>query len=389
MNKGRTIFSQVMDFAPVHEFHKCVERYQGSYKVQSFSCWDHFLSMAFAQMTYRESLRDVVSCLQSQQNKLFGLGFRSKITRSTLSYANNTRDWRIYADFATVLISIAKELYREDPFGVEIENAVYALDSTTIDLCLSTFPWAKFRQHKAAVKIHTLLDLHGNIPSILAISNGKMHDVHSLDLLIAEPGAMYVFDRAYIDFARLYSLTQSCAFFVTRAKANMQFNRLYSQQVNKDLGIICDQTMRLSGFYTSQDYPDTLRRIKIRDKENNRSLVFITNNFLLPAFTIAQVYKCRWQVELFFRWIKQHLRIKAFYGTSDNAVKAQIWIALCVYLLVAIVKKRLKLESSLYTILQILSISLFEKTHIIQALTVAPPNIEPCVNSNQLKLFNL
>jgi hypothetical protein len=389
MNSGRTIFSQVMDFVPVHEFNRGVERYKGSYKIQSFSCWDHFLCMAFAQLTFRESLRDIVSCLHSQQSKLFGLGFRGNITRSTISYANNTRDWRIYADFASVLIDIAKDLYRDEPFGAEIENAVYALDSTTIDLCLSTFPWAKFRKHKAAVKIHTLLDLRGNIPSILAISNGKMHDVNSLDLLDVEPGALYVFDRAYIDFSRLHTLTQSCAFFVTRAKSNMQFNRLYSQEVAKELGIICDQIIRLSGFYTAKEYPDTLRRIKFYDSEHDKTLVFITNNFLLPAATIAQVYRCRWQVELFFRWIKQHLRIKAFYGTSDNAVKTQIWIALSVYLLVAIMKKRLKLEISLYTILQILSISLFEKTHIYQALTVATTLSEHCEDVNQLNLFNL
>ena len=389
MNTGRTIFSQVMDFVPVHEFRRCVERYHGSYKVQSFSCWDHFLCMAFAQLTYRESLRDIVSCLHSQKSKLFGLGFRGSITRSTLSYANNTRDWRIYADFASVLIEIAKDLYRDEPLGAEIENTAYALDATTIDLCLSTFPWAKFRQHKAAVKIHTLLDLRGNIPSILAISNGKMHDVNSLDLLIAEPGAMYVFDRAYIDFARLYTLTQSCSYFVTRAKTNMQFNRLYSQHVDKEPGTICDQTIRLSGFYTSKNYPDTLRRIKFHDNDNDRTLVFITNNFLLSAFTIAQVYKCRWQVELFFRWVKQHLRIKAFYGTSDNAVKTQIWIALSVYLLVAIMKKRLKLEISLYTILQILSVSLFEKTHIFQALMNTQPLFVRRDEVNQLNLFNL
>jgi hypothetical protein len=389
MNTGRTIFSQVMDYVPMHEFHRCVERYEGSYKVQKFSCWDHFLCMAFSQLTYRESLRDIVHCLGAQQSKLYHLGFRSAITRSTLSYANNTRDWRIYADLAAVLMTTAKELYRDEPFGVEITNTVYALDSTTIDLCLSMFPWAKFRQKKAAVKIHTLLDLQDHIPSILAISSGKMHDVNALDFLVAEPGAVYIFDRAYIDFARLHQLTQSCAYFVTRSKSNMQFKRLYSHRVDKNLGTLCDQTIRLSGFYTSQDYPDTLRRIRYHDPESDKTFAFITNNFLLPSLTIAQLYKCRWQVELFFKWIKQHLRIKAFYGTSVNAVKTQIWTALSVYLIVAIIKKRLKLEHSLYTILQILSVSLFEKVHIAQALTDTQPLSGQSIAHNQLNLFDL
>jgi hypothetical protein len=345
--------------------------------------------MAFAQLTYRESLRDIVHCLGAQQSKMYHLGFRSPITKSTLSYANNTRDWRIYADLASVLTKTAKELYRDEPFALDIANSVYALDSTTIDLCLSMFPWAKFRQQKAAVKIHTLLDLRANIPSILAVSNGKMHDVKTLDLLNAEAGALYIFDRAYIDFARLHNLSLSCSYFVTRAKSNMQFNRLYSQRVDRSLGTICDQTIRLTGFYPSKDYPDTLRRIKYRDTEHERSLVFITNNFLLPSLTIAQLYKCRWQVELFFKWIKQHLRIKAFYGTSINAVKTQIWIALSVFLIVAIIKKRLKLELSLYTILQILSISLFEKTPIYQALSDTSPFFENYEIDNQLNLFNL
>jgi hypothetical protein len=389
MNTGRTIFSQIMDHIPMHEFHRCVERYHGSYKVQQFSCWDHFLCMAFAQLTYRESLRDIVHCLGAQQSKMYHLGFRSPITKSTLSYANNTRDWRIYADLAAVLTKTAKELYRDEPFSVEITNAVYALDSTTIDLCLSMFPWAKFRQKKGAVKIHTLLDLRDNIPSILAISNGKMHDINALDLLNAQAGAFYIFDRAYIDFSRLHNLSLSCSYFVTRAKSNMQFSRLYSQRVNRSLGTICDQTIRLTGFSTSKDYPDTLRRIKYRDTEHERSLVFITNNFFLPSLTIAQLYKCRWQVELFFKWIKQHLRIKNFYGTSINAVKSQIWIALSVYLIVAIIKKRLKLELSLYTILQILSVSLFEKTPIYQALSDVSPSFQQCEIDNQLYLFNL
>jgi hypothetical protein len=345
--------------------------------------------MAFAQLTYRESLRDIVHCLGAQQSKMYHLGFRSPITRITLSDANNTRDWRIYADFAAVLTKMAKELYRDEKFAVDITNAVYALDSTTIDLCLSMFPWAKFRKKKGAVKIHTLLDLRDNIPSILAISNGKMHDINALDLLNAQAGAFYIFDRAYIDFGRLHNLMLSCSYFVTRAKSNMQFNRLSSHRVDRSLGTICDQTIRLTDFYTSKDYPDTLRRIKYRDAEHKRSLVFITNNFFLPSLTIAQLYKCRWQVELFFKWIKQHLRIKAFYGTSINAVKTQIWIALSVFLIVAIIKKRLKLELSLYTILQILSVSLFEKTPIYQALSDVSPFFQQYEIDNQLNLFNL
>ena len=389
MNSGRTIFSQVMDFVPMHEFHQCVERYQGSYKVQKFSCWDHFLCMAFAQFTYRESLRDIESCLNAQVSRLYHLGFRSDIRRSTLSYANNTRDWRIYADFAGVLISIAKDLYRGDSFGVEISNTAYALDATTIDLCLSTFPWALFRQTKAAVKIHTLLDLRGNIPSILSISHGKFHEVRALDLLVVEPGALYIVDKGYIDFARLHRSTQSCAYFVTRSKSNMQFDRLYSNSVDKHCGTMCDQVIRLSGFYSAKEYPDTLRRIKYRDDERKKILVFITNNFQLSSLTIAQLYKERWKVELFFKWIKQHLRIKAFYGTSENVVKTQIWIALSVYLIVAIMKKRLKLEQSLYTILQILSVSLFEKNHMLQALSNMQPEHEESHSLNQLNLFNL
>ncbi len=389
MNTGRTIFSQIMDHMPMHEFYRCVERYHGSYKVQHFSCWDHFLCMAFAQLTYRESLRDIVSCLSSQQSKLYHLGFRGRIRRSTLSDANNTRDWRIYADFAAVLIKIAKKLYHDEPFGIEIENTVYALDSTTIDLCLSMFPWAQFRQTKAAVKIHTQLDLRGNIPSVLAISDGKMHDVNALDLLTVEPGAFYVFDRGYIDFSRLYRLAQPCAYFVTRSKSNMMFNRVYSHEVDKKLGTLCDQTIHLSGVSTSKDYPDMLRRVKYHDEESNRSFVFITNNFVIPPLTVAQLYKSRWQVKLFFKWIKQHLRIKAFYGTSVNAVKTQIWIALCTYLLVAIMKKRLRLQSSLYTILQILSVSLFEKLPVYQALTNPQPASQLHRPDNQLSLFDL
>jgi hypothetical protein len=345
--------------------------------------------MAFAQFTYRESLRDIEHCLNAHRSKLFNLGFRGNITRSTLAYANNTRDWRIYADFASVLIAIAKDLYRDEPFAVDIADTVYALDSTTIDLCLSVFPWAAFRKTKAAIKVHALLDLRGNIPSIVAISNGKLHDVNILDILIVEPGALYLIDRAYIDYARLHILTQSCAYFITRSKSNMQFDRLVSQDVDKTGGILCDQIIRLSGFYSSQHYPDRLRRIKYHDTETDKTLTFITNNFLLASPIIARLYKCRWEVELFFKWIKQHLRIKAFYGTSENAVKTQIWIALSTYLIVAIIKKRLKIEASLYTILQILSVSLFEKTHILQALSDIPPDFQECQSPNQLNLFDL
>jgi hypothetical protein len=389
MNIGRTIFAQVMDFVPMHDFHRCVERYDGSYKVQKFSCWDHFLSMAFAQLTYRESLRDIEACSRAQHTKLYHMGLRSKISRSTLSYANNTRSWRIYADFAQVLIATAKELYRDEEFGVELTNTVYALDSTTIDLCLSLFPWAHFRTKKAAVKLHTLLNLRGNIPSFLHISEGIVHDVNILDTVVPEPGSVYVMDRAYVDFERLYNLTQMFAYFVTRAKSNLQFKRLYSHVVDKTLGTICDQTIQLTGFYSSQNYPDKLRRIKHHDAELDKTVVLLTNNFLLPSFTIAQLFKCRWQIELFFKWMKQHLRIKAFYGTSENAVKTQIWIAVSVYVLVAIIKKHLKLECSLYTILQILSISLFEKEPLGQALTSIDHDFEMLHPDNQLNLFTL
>jgi hypothetical protein len=345
--------------------------------------------MAFAQFTYRESLRDIEHCLNAHRSKLFNLGFRGNVTRSTLSYANNTRDWRIYADFASVLIEIAKDLYRDEQFAVDISETVYALDSTTIDLCLSVFPWAAFRKTKAAIKLHTLLDLRGNIPSILGISKGKMHDVNILDILLVEPGALYLIDRGYIDYARLHNLAKSCAYFITRSKSNMQFDRLVSQDVDKTCGILCDQIIRLSGFYSSQHYPDRLRRIKYHDTETDKILVFITNNFLLASPIIARLFKCRWEVELFFKWIKQHLRIKSFYGTSENAVKTQIWIALSVYLIVAIIKKRLKIEASLYTILQILSVSLFEKTHVLQALSNIPPDFEEYQSPNQLNLFDL
>ena len=389
MNQGTTIFAQLLDHLPKDEFRRCVERYDGSYKVQSFSCWNQFLAMAFAQLTYRESLRDIETCLDAQPSKLYNMGFRSRVTRSTLSYANNTRDWHIYQDFAQSLIHTAHGLYRDEPFGLELSNTVYAFDSTTIDLCLSLFPWATFRKEKAAVKLHTLLNLRGNIPSFMSITPGIVHDVNLLDQLLLEPGSVYVLDKAYVDFTRLYLFTQSLAYFVTRAKTNLRFNRVSSHSVNKSDGTQSDQTIRLSGFYSARHYPERLRRIKFYDAQNDRSLIFLTNNFLLPAPTIAQLYKCRWQIELFFKWVKQHLRIKAFYGTSENAVRTQIWIAVSIYVLVAILKKRLNLQRSLYTILQILSLSLFEKIPIKQALMTFDPGFDDHGPDKQLNLFNL
>jgi hypothetical protein len=376
-----------MEFLPTYEFRQCVERYNGNYKVKSFSCWDQFLSMAFAQLTYRESLRDIQACLRAAQNKLYHMGFRGKISRNTLANANQVRDWRIYADFAQVLISIARPLYAKDNFGLELEQTVYALDSTIIDLCLSLFSWAKFRKRKGAVKLHTLLDLHGSIPTMIFITHGKIHDVKILDNLLIEPGSIYVMDRGYLDFSRLHKIQQSSAFFVTRTKKNFDFKRLYSHDVSKDNGIQCDQTIVLMGFYSKKDYPEKLRRIRLLDLETGKRLIFLTNNFMLPAQTITDLYQCRWQVELFFKWIKQHLRIKAFYGTSENAVKTQIWIAISIYILVAIVKKRMKLELSLYTILQILSVSLFEKMPLYQAFS--DQNYKQLMphDSNQLNLF--
>jgi len=387
MNSGQTIFSQLMEFLPTYEFRQCVKRYNGNYKVKSFSCWNQFLTMAFAQLTYRESLRDIQACLRVAQNKLYHMGFRGKISRNTLANANRVRDWRIYADFAQVLISIARPLYAKDNFGLELERTVYALDSTIIDLCLSLFPWATFRKRKGAIKLHTLLDLHGGIPTMIFITHGKIHDAKILDNLLIEPGAIYVMDRGYLDFARLHKIQQASAFFVTRTKKNFNFKRLYSHNVDKDTGIQCDQTIVLMGFYSKKDYPEKLRRIRLLDPETRKRLIFLTNNFKLPAKTIADLYRCRWQVELFFKWIKQHLRIKAFYGTSENAVKTQIWIAISVYVLVAIVKKRMKLDLSLYTILQILSVSLFEKVPLYQ--TFSDQNYKQLVShdSNQLNLF--
>ncbi len=388
MNSDRTIFSQVMDFVPRYEFRKCVERYHGNYKIKSFSCWEQFLCMAFAQLTYRESLRDIQTCLRSLHHKLYHMGFRGKVARNTLANANKVRDWRIYADFAQVLIKHARTLYAREPFGVELDQTVYALDSTTIDLCLSVFPWARFRKKKGAIKLHTLLDLRGNIPVLAIITHGKVHDVTIIDSLLLEAGALYIMDRAYTDFNRLHRIHQEKAFFITRAKKNLNYKRLYSNTINKSTGLKCDQTIVLKGYCTKHKYPGKLRRIRFYDSEKDKYLVFLTNNFDLPATTITELYKCRWQIELFFKWIKQHLRIKSFYGTSENAVKSQIWIAVSVYVLVAIMKKELKIDLSLYTILQILSVSLFEKSYIYQALTESYNSDTNNENPNQLNLFD-
>ena len=389
MYTGKIIFSQIMDFLPMHEFRKCVKRYKGNFNIQTFSCLDQFLCMAFAQLTYRESLRDIEACLRSMQNKLYHMGIRGKVSRSTLSDANEKRDWRIYADFAQVLIHIARTLYINDEFGVELDNTVYALDSTTIDLCLSLFPWARFRKRKGAVKLHTLLDLRGNIPTFIEITDGKVHDVNILDDLIPEPGSFYIMDRGYIDFLRLHVLTECSAFFVTRAKSNFNCRRLYSHPIDKSTGLRSDQTIGLTGINSSKDYPDKLRRIRYFDADNDMSLTFLTNNFMLPAQTITQLYKCRWQVELFFKWIKQNLRIKSFYGTSLNAVKTQVWIAISVYVLIAIIKKRLKLQLSFYTILQIFSVTVFEQLPIIQVVTDFNRENQMANSYNQLVLFEL
>ena len=369
MHKGQIIFSQVMDFIPMYEFRKCVQRYSGNYKVQSFSCWSQFLCMAFAQFTYRESLRDIESCLNSMEKKLYHMGFRGRISRSTLAYANETRDWRIYADFAQTLIHTARGLYQDEEFGVELDQTVYALDSSTIDLCLSLFPGAHFRKTKGAIKLHTLLDLHGNLPSFIKITDGKVSDVNILDDLIPEPGSYYIMDRGYVDFARLHRFTLFNAYFVIRSKTNLKFRRLYSHPIDKSTGLKFDQTIVLTGAKSKKDYPDKLRRTRYCDSETDKDLTFLSNNFVVPPLTIAQLYKSRWQVELFFKWIKQHLRIKAFFGTSQNAVKTQVWIAISIYVLVAIIKKRLNLDLSLYTILQILSVTAFEQIPIIQVLT--------------------
>ena len=388
MNAGRTVFSQLIEHAPGKEFQKCVTCYRGDSHPRGFSCWDQYLAMAFAQLTYRESLRDIEACLRAMGAKLYHMGFRGKVARSTLADANESHDWKIFADFAQILIGMARPLYARDPLGVELNNSLYALDSTTIDLCLSLFPWAKFREHKAAVKIHTLLDLHGNIPTFIRITDGKVHDVNIVDEIMPEPGAFYVMDRGYIDFQRLFVITLSSAFFVVRTKSNVLIQRRYSNAVDKSTGVRSDQTVILTSFESASAYPDPLRRVSYFDEETNKRLTFLTNNFTLPAFVIAQIYKCRWQVELFFKWIKQHLRIKAFYGTSENAVKTQIWIAVSVYVLVAIVRKRLGLEVSLYQILQILSVALFEKTPILQAFQAPDSQDNLPISANQLILFD-
>jgi len=389
MYTGKLVFSQVMEHLPVHEFQKCVARYRGNYKSRGFSCRDQFLCMSFAQLTFRESLRDIEACLRSVPEKLYHLGFRGRIARSTLADANETRDWRIYADFAQSLIHIARPMYASDPLGIDLDATVYALDSTTIDLCLSVFPWAHFRQQKAAVKMHSLLDLRGSIPTFIEISDGKRHDVHLLDEIAAEPGAFYVMDRAYLDFKRLHAFHRSGAFFVTRTKAGVVLNRRYSHTVPPDTGVSSDQTVILGSAGSARNYPDTLRRVRFVDPEKGRRLIFLTNNFELPALTITQLYKSRWQIELFFKWIKQHLRIKAFYGFSENAVKTQIWIAVASYVLIAILKKRLLLRGSLHEILQVLSLNLFEKTPIPQACGESQSHQKLTVFSNQLSLLDL
>jgi hypothetical protein len=389
VNQGRTVFSQLLGFLPDREFRRCVARYGGDARPRGFSCWDQYLSMAFAQLTYREGLRDIEACLRSLGGKLYHMGFHSRVARSTLADANDTHDWRIYADFAQVLIRVARPLYASDPIGVDLDHSLYALDSTTIDLCLSLFPWARFRKNKAAVKMHTLLDLHGNIPTFISITDGKVHDVNILDEILPEPGAFYVMDRGYLDFERLYGFTASGAFFVLRTKSNVILQRRYSRAVDKATGVRSDHTVILTAINSAQVYPDALRRVSYLDVETRQRFKFLTNNFVLPALTVAQIYKARWQVELFFKWIKQHLRIKAFYGTSENAVKTQIWIAVSVYVLVAIVRKRLGLHASLYQILQILSVTLFEKTPILQVLQPSDSQDLLPDLSNQLDLFRL
>lgn len=389
MYTGQTVFSQVTQFMPLRRFHTCVKRYGGNHKVQRFKCLDQFLVMVFAQLTFRESLRDIEACLRAMHPKLYHVGIRARVSRNTLANANEVRDWRIYADFAHILVNEARRLYAEEDFGQELREAtLYALDATTIDLCLTLFPWARFRRAKGAVKLHTLMDLRGSIPSFIYISDGKLHDVNVLDLLLPESGAYYVMDRGYLDFGRLFRLHQSLAFFVTRARRRFRFRRRYSHPADKSAGIQCDQTIVLDSFYPAKKYPEPLRRIHFLDPETGDRLVFLTNNFELPATTIAELYKARWRIELFFKWIKQHLRIKVFYGTSENAVKTQIWIAVSTYLLVAIVKRKLHLEQSLYTILQVLSVSLFEKVPISQALTGYQSQSSDPSDRKQLNLFD-
>jgi hypothetical protein len=388
MNLGRSIFAQLLDFLPSYQFQICVDRYQGNRYVKDFSCWDQFLCLMFAQLTYRRSLRDIVACLRAQQPKLYHMGFRGPVARNTLAHANEVRDWRIYRDFAQELIRLARDLYRHEPFGVDLSETVYAFDSTTVDLCLSLFPWGKFRRHKSAVKLHTLLDVRGSIPTNVYVTGGQVHDVNLLDEVLLEPGAFYLLDRGYVDFARLYLFTQACAFFVTRAKKNLQFYLRTSRPVDRSSGLRCDQTIRLTGLRTAQRYPDQLRRIVYFDAEKESRLTFLTNNFLLLPLIIAQLYRVRWRVELFFRWIKQHLRIKAFYGTSENAVKTQVWIALTAYVLVAIAKKQLGLDMSLYQILEILSVTIFEKTPILEAFSNFNDQSPDADRGIQLSLFD-
>jgi IS4 transposase len=389
MFQGSTVFSQIMSHIPIYEFNKCVKRYNGNNRIKSFTCLNQFYSMAFAQLTYRESLRDIEACFKALRNRLYHIGIHSTVARSTLADANNYRDWRIYADFAQVLINIARPLYAQEEIGAELDDMVYALDSTTIDLCLTLFPWARFRRHKAAVKMHTLIDIHGSIPVFIWISEGKLHDVNILDLLVPEPGSIYLMDRGYIDFERLHNIATNNAFFVILSKSNMQFRRLYSHSNDVMKGVHSDQTVLLTGVRSSTEYPDKLRRVHYYDEKHQNHLYFLTNNFSYPSLTIANLYKCRWQIELFFKWIKQHLRIKAFYGLSENAVKTQIWIAISVYVLLAIIKKKLDLEPSLYTILQVASVSLFEKSPLKEAfydVAVCEPVNDPCI---QLNLFDI
>ena len=388
MNSGKTVFAQIMDFLPDYYFEKCVDRYNGNYKVKSFSCRDQFLCMAFAQLAYRESLRDIEACLKAVQPKLYHAGFKSVVSRNNLANANKVRNWRIYEDLAQIMIKETRKLYANDESFLNLENTIYALDSTTIDLCLSLFPWAKFRKRKGAIKVHTLLDLQNNIPTIAIITDGKVHDVKILDQISFEPGAFYIMDRAYVAFDRLYLIDKSRSFFVTRAKSNFKYKRLYSNPVDKSTGLLCDQVIVLTGYHSKKAYPDKLRRVKFIDLEKNKRYVFLTNNFTLPAQTIADLYKSRWQIELFFKWIKQHLRIKAFLGTSENAVKTQIWIAIAIYVLIAHIKKQLKIELTLYTILQILSISLFEKVPLRQLLTIDKYKNQENDDNKQLYLFD-
>ncbi len=390
MNDGKTVFSQIMNSFPKYEFDKKVKKYRGNYNVRNFSCWDQFLCMSFAQLTYRRSLRDIEACLNAQPYKLYHMGIRGNVSRTNIANANQTRDWKIYAEFAQHLISKARNLYQNEKLeDLDLDGVIYALDSTTIDLCLSLFPWAKFRKHKGAIKLHTLLDIRGSIPTVIEITNALVHDVNILDVLITEPGSYYIMDRAYIDYKRLYRLNKELGYFIIRAKKNLKFKRLYSHKIDKSRGLKCDQTVNFTGYYQKKDYPETIRRVKFYDEENKKTFVFLTNNFEISAMTVAMLYKNRWKIELFFKWIKQHLKIKSFYGTSTNAVKSQIWISICVYVMIAIMKKSMKIEMSLYKILQILSVSVFEKVSILQLFTESNYRTEQHRDSNQLILFDL